>query len=117
MLTFTLAALVLIMIPGPDQALITRSALTGGRAGGLLTIVGRVLGLALHASAAALGLDARRRAARPVRPAARLCHRIHHREIGGGGLSAMAGHPDAARGRPLPPRGLRPSGDGGAKTG
>src|SRR4029450_10914275 len=58
MLTFTLAALVLIMIPGPDQALITRSALTGGRAGGLLTMVGGVLGLAVHASAAALGLSA-----------------------------------------------------------
>jgi threonine/homoserine/homoserine lactone efflux protein len=59
MTTFALAALVLIMIPGPDQALITRSALTGGRAGGLLTMVGGVLGLAVHASAAALGLSAR----------------------------------------------------------
>jgi threonine/homoserine/homoserine lactone efflux protein len=58
MMTFALAALVLIMIPGPDQALITRSALTGGRAGGLLTMVGGVLGLAVHASAAALGLSA-----------------------------------------------------------
>ena len=29
--TFALAALVLIMIPGPDQALITRSTLVGGR--------------------------------------------------------------------------------------
>ena len=57
-MTFALAALVLIMIPGPDQALITRSALTGGRAGGLLTMVGGVLGLAVHASAAALGLSA-----------------------------------------------------------
>jgi threonine/homoserine/homoserine lactone efflux protein len=58
MTTFALAALVLIMIPGPDQALITRSALTGGRAGGLLTTVGGMLGLAVHASAAAFGLSA-----------------------------------------------------------
>jgi threonine/homoserine/homoserine lactone efflux protein len=58
MTTFALAALVLIVIPGPDQALITRGALTGGRAGGLLTMVGGVLGLAVHASAAAFGLSA-----------------------------------------------------------
>ena len=58
MTTFAIAALVLIMIPGPDQALITRNALVGGRTGGLLTMFGGVLGLAVHASAAALGLSA-----------------------------------------------------------
>jgi len=57
-LTFALAALVLIMIPGPDQALVTRSTLAGGRAAGLLTTVGGVAGLAVHAGAAALGLSA-----------------------------------------------------------
>jgi threonine/homoserine/homoserine lactone efflux protein len=57
-LTFALAALVLIMIPGPDQALITRSTLVGGRGSGLLTTVGGVLGLAVHATAAAVGLSA-----------------------------------------------------------
>jgi threonine/homoserine/homoserine lactone efflux protein len=58
MTTFVIAAIVLIMMPGPDQALITRNALVGGRHGGLLTIVGGVLGLTVHASAAALGLSA-----------------------------------------------------------
>lgn len=58
MTTFAIAALVLIMLPGPDQALITRNALVGGRSGGLLTMVGGVLGLAVHATAAALGLSA-----------------------------------------------------------
>lgn len=58
MVTFAIAALVLIMLPGPDQALITRNALVGGRRGGLLTMVGGVLGLAVHAGAAALGLSA-----------------------------------------------------------
>ncbi|MEU4195429.1 LysE family translocator [Kribbella sp. NPDC026611] len=58
MTTFVLAALVLIMIPGPDQALITRNSLAGGRRGGLLTMVGGALGLTVHASAAALGLSA-----------------------------------------------------------
>ncbi|MEU8118424.1 LysE family translocator [Spirillospora sp. NPDC049024] len=55
---FALAALVLIMIPGPDQALITRSTLAGGRAAGLLTAAGGVTGLAVHAGAAAIGLSA-----------------------------------------------------------
>jgi threonine/homoserine/homoserine lactone efflux protein len=58
MLTFALASLVLIMMPGPDQALITRNALVGGRAGGLFTALGGVLGTAVHACAAAVGLSA-----------------------------------------------------------
>src|SRR3954453_10663587 len=58
MMTFAIAALVLIMLPGPDQALITRNALVGGRRGGLLTMGGGVLGLTVHAGAAALGLSA-----------------------------------------------------------
>jgi threonine/homoserine/homoserine lactone efflux protein len=58
MAMFALAALVLIMLPGPDQALITRNALVGGRKGGLLTVTGGVLGLSVHAGAAALGLSA-----------------------------------------------------------
>ncbi|MDT4914214.1 MAG: hypothetical protein QOC66_3342 [Pseudonocardiales bacterium] len=58
MMTFAIAALVLIMVPGPDQVLITRNALAGGRWGGLLTLLGGAFGLTVHASAAALGLSA-----------------------------------------------------------
>jgi threonine/homoserine/homoserine lactone efflux protein len=58
MTTFAIAALLLIMVPGPDQALITRNSLVGGRSGGALTVVGGVLGVAVHASAAAAGLSA-----------------------------------------------------------
>lgn len=58
MTPFALAALVLIMMPGPDQALITRNALVGGRRGGLMTMVGGVAGLTVHATAAAVGLSA-----------------------------------------------------------
>ncbi|MFD7443581.1 LysE family translocator [Streptomyces sp. NPDC059909] len=58
MLTFAAASLVLIMIPGPDQALITRNALAGGRRAGLLTMVGGVLGLSVHVGAAVLGISA-----------------------------------------------------------
>lgn len=58
MTTFAIAALLLIMLPGPDQALITRNALVGGRYGGVLTMLGGVLGLTVHAGTAALGLSA-----------------------------------------------------------
>ncbi|BFV60919.1 LysE family translocator [Kitasatospora sp. CMC57] len=58
MLTFAVAALLLIMIPGPDQALITRNALVGGRSAGLLTMTGGMLGLSVHVSAASLGVSA-----------------------------------------------------------
>ncbi|MEU1406604.1 LysE family translocator [Streptomyces sp. NPDC005728] len=58
MLTFAAACLVLIVIPGPDQALMTRNALAGGRRAGLLTMLGGVLGLSVHVSAAALGVSA-----------------------------------------------------------
>ncbi|GAA2600753.1 LysE family translocator [Streptomyces tubercidicus] len=57
MLTFAAASLVLVMIPGPDQALITRNALAGGRAAGLLTMVGGALGLSVHVAAAVLGIS------------------------------------------------------------
>jgi threonine/homoserine/homoserine lactone efflux protein len=55
---FALPALGLIMLPGPDQALITASALQGGRRGGLLTTVGGALGVVVHAAASAVGLSA-----------------------------------------------------------
>lgn len=55
---FTIASLVLIALPGPDQALIMRNALVGGRAAGLRTMLGGASGLTLHASAAALGVSA-----------------------------------------------------------
>src|SRR5918998_1750350 len=42
MMTFAIAALVLIMMPGPDLALITGNSLRGGRRGGLLTVLGGV---------------------------------------------------------------------------
>ena len=57
MTTFAIAALLLVMMPGPDQALITRNALVGGRSGGVLTMLGGVLGLTVHAGAAAVGLS------------------------------------------------------------
>jgi threonine/homoserine/homoserine lactone efflux protein len=56
--TFAFASLVLIALPGPDYALITRNALIGGRSAGIRTALGGATGLTVHAAAAALGLSA-----------------------------------------------------------
>lgn len=58
MLSFVGAALILIIIPGPDQAMMTRNALGGGRAGGFLTMLGGALGLSVHATLASVGISA-----------------------------------------------------------
>ena len=55
---FLITSLVLIVLPGPDQALIMRNALVGGRTAGLRTMLGGASGLSLHATAAALGVSA-----------------------------------------------------------
>lgn len=55
---FAVASLVLIALPGPDYALITRNTLVAGRAAGIHTMLGGVTGLTVHAAAAALGLSA-----------------------------------------------------------
>lgn len=58
MIAFAIAALLLIMLPGPDQALIMRNALVGGRMSGMLIMIGGALGVAVHAAGAAVGLSA-----------------------------------------------------------
>jgi threonine/homoserine/homoserine lactone efflux protein len=58
LLSFILASLVMVAIPGPDQALITRNALVGGSAAARRTMLGGASGLTVHASAAALGVSA-----------------------------------------------------------
>ena len=55
---FVIASLVLIALPGPDQALIMRNALVGGRGAGVRTMLGGASALSLHATAAALGVSA-----------------------------------------------------------
>jgi threonine/homoserine/homoserine lactone efflux protein len=56
--SFALASLVLIALPGPDYALIMRNAIFGGRSAGVRTTLGGATGLTVHASAAVLGLSA-----------------------------------------------------------
>jgi threonine/homoserine/homoserine lactone efflux protein len=58
LLSFLVAALVLVALPGPDQALITRNALIVGAAAARRTMLGGACGLSVHATAATLGVSA-----------------------------------------------------------
>ena len=55
--SFVVACTVLILMPGPSQALVMSRTLSGGPRAGLLTAVGLNVGTLGHALAAALGLS------------------------------------------------------------
>jgi threonine/homoserine/homoserine lactone efflux protein len=59
---FTLAAVLIIVMPGPDTLIVIRNMLRGGRRRGAATAVGVLTGLAGWAGAAALGISALLRA-------------------------------------------------------
>ena len=58
MLTFLGLSVLLILTPGPNQALLTSRVLSGGRRAGLATVRGLTTGMAVHIVAAAVGLSA-----------------------------------------------------------
>jgi RhtB (resistance to homoserine/threonine) family protein len=58
LLPFLAIAVLLIVIPGPDTAMVTKNALVGGRRSGILAALGVSIGLTIWTAAAALGLAA-----------------------------------------------------------
>lgn len=56
--TFTVAATLIVLLPGPDTLVTLRSILRGGRSAGLACAGGILLGLTIWISVAALGLAA-----------------------------------------------------------
>ena len=58
MLTFIGLSVLLILTPGPNQALLTSRVLGGGRAAGWAVVRGLTCGMALHVVAAIIGLSA-----------------------------------------------------------
>jgi RhtB (resistance to homoserine/threonine) family protein len=59
---FLLISVLLILIPGPDTAIVTKHALLAGRRGGVFAAFGVATGLAIWTLAAAIGLAALLRA-------------------------------------------------------
>ena len=60
--TFMAASALLIVLPGPDNALVVRNSLRHGRASGLRTAAGTLTGVLVWVGAAAFGLSALLRA-------------------------------------------------------
>lgn len=58
LLTYCLAAIALVIAPGPGQALVIARTIEGGFRAGLLTNVGLEIGTFVHTIAAAIGLSA-----------------------------------------------------------
>ena len=58
LLTFSVAAALLVVLPGPDTLVIVRSMLRGGRRRAVLTAVGGLTGLCVWVAAASMGLAA-----------------------------------------------------------
>jgi threonine/homoserine/homoserine lactone efflux protein len=57
-LTFLGLSVLLILTPGPNQALLTSRTLSGGRRAGFATVRGLTAGMAVHVLAATVGLSA-----------------------------------------------------------
>ncbi|MDP9117450.1 MAG: LysE family translocator [Actinomycetota bacterium] len=60
--TFSLAAALIVLLPGPDTLVVIRSIVRGGRPAGVATATGNLVGLAVWVAAASLGLAALLRA-------------------------------------------------------
>ncbi len=104
MLTFLGAALVLIMIPGPDQALVTRNALAGGRPAGMWTMLGGASGLTVHATAAAAGVSALLVASETAFTILKVVGVVYLVWMGAQTIRASRGHRTEAEVSPVPAR-------------
>ena len=56
--TFTLAAILIVLLPGPDTLVVVRNLVRGGRATAVRTVLGVLTGLTIWVLASALGLSA-----------------------------------------------------------
>lgn len=55
---FIIACILLIILPGPDTAIVTKNTIVNGQKGGFQTMVGSCAGLTVHTIAAVAGLSA-----------------------------------------------------------
>ena len=55
---FIIACVLLIILPGPDTAIVTKNTVVAGRKGGMQTMLGSCAGLLIHTIAAVAGLSA-----------------------------------------------------------
>lgn len=64
LISFTLASVLIVLLPGPDSLVVVRGLVRGGRRGGAATAAGVLCGLVVWVAAASLGLSALLQASR-----------------------------------------------------
>ena len=100
LLPFLAISVVLIVIPGPDTAMVTKNALVGGRRSGMLASVGVAIGLTIWTVAAALGIAALLRASSFAFDALKVAGAVYLTWIGIGMLRSKGVVADDAAARP-----------------
>jgi threonine/homoserine/homoserine lactone efflux protein len=110
LLAYALAALALVIAPGPGQALVLTRTVEGGRRAGLLTSLGLEIGTLVHTLAAALGLSAILATSATAYAVVKYAGVLYLVVLGAlmlwrarasGDVGAVAGHAAAARGSRL----------------
>ena len=77
LLTFTAAAALIVLLPGPDTLVVLRNLMRGGRSTAIRTVLGVLAGLLCWVVAAALGLSAVLRASEDAYLALRIAGAIY----------------------------------------
>ncbi len=100
--SFTLAAALLVLLPGPDTVVILRSIVRAGRRRGVATVLGIQTGLLLWTTAAVLGLAALLRASEVAFTALRVAGAAYLVWLGVQSLRARNARLDAPESRRSP---------------
>ena len=104
--TFTLAAVLIVLLPGPDTLVVVRNIIRGGRRTGALTALGNLCGLLVWVAVAALGLTAALKASEVGFDALRIAGAVYLGWLGIQAIRSRGAEPAAGEGR----RGLLGSG-------
>ena len=97
---FLAISALLIVIPGPDTAMVTKNAVVGGRRSGVLAAVGVSIGLVIWTGAAAFGIAALLRASAVAFDALKIAGALYLAWIGIQMLRSRGAVPELASGRP-----------------
>ena len=87
--SFTLASVLIVLLPGPDSLVVVRGLLRGGRVGGATTAAGVLSGLVVWVAATALGLSALLQASKAGYDALKIVGACYLLWIGGRSLLSL----------------------------
>jgi len=94
--TFTFAAMLIVLLPGPDTLVVLRNLVRGGRVAAARTVLGVLSGLVVWVGAAALGLSAVLRASHDAYSALRVAGALYLLWLGVQSLRARGHQPHHA---------------------